>query len=439
MVSSSKRSLYSLFFVCLLGYSAVLSVLAAMSVQSADLYAGWVAAEFLHMGRPDQVYPDITHGFDMTTPPDWWAHVSATDPDARIFPYLYPPLWVALLRPVTEMTTFAALDGIVMGLHQALLVGMIFLASRMCGTRGLTQLAFVALTYTALTLSFPVARALEENQPQIIVSFLIVLAFERAQAGRLRTSGAVLALAAAIKLYPLLFVVIYLGRKQWSAVASFGVAGGLLGLASIALAGWPLHQDYLHLVGALTRSVVVSNMSISLDALVAGTGLSDGLVKVIPDNLEGTNKGWHVIDKSAVWRMASAVATCVALAAVGVLAACRPKDALVLPVAAIALALLSPLSWAYTYLTAFVFLAALPLRLGGVGYAVVVASALFFHRAAPVGLLGTLQYGLTVAWVITIVAMLLLGAAFVCAVLRRPATNAPTRAPAPFLPMQKPF
>ncbi|WP_375281382.1 glycosyltransferase family 87 protein [Pseudooctadecabacter sp.] len=297
MQKPAQRVLYIAFFATLMAYSLMLSVAAGAASQSADLYASWVAAEFIQMGQMDQIYPDVADGFTMKTPSDWWPHVSAIYPEARIFPYLYPPLWAGLLAHVTDITSFEVLDSVFLGLNQLLLIATIFLVSRMCRTTGIAQLAFVALTYTGLTLSSPVTTALAENQPQLLVSFLVVFAFERAQFGQVHLSGALLALAAAIKLYPVMFVAIYLGRRQWPALFSFAITGAALGVLSIIVAGWALHLDYLHLVSALTGSVIVSDVSMSLDALVSGTLFTDHLVRVTPDNMAGTDRGWNMTQK----------------------------------------------------------------------------------------------------------------------------------------------
>ena len=430
----AKRGLYIAFFAILMGYSLLISAAAGAASQSADLYASWVAAEFMQMGQQGQIYPNVADGFTMQTPAAWWPHVSAIYPDARVYPYLYPPLWAGLLAPVTDLITFEALDALVLGLHQLLLIATIILVSRMCRTTGIAQWAFVALTYSALTMSSPVSAALAENQPQLLVSFLVVFAFERVQFGHARLSGVLLALAAAIKLYPLLFVAIYLGRRQWPAVISFAITGAGLGVASIVIGGWALHLEYLNLVSALTGSVIVTNMSMSLDALVSGTLFTDQLVRITPDNMAGTDRGWGMIQKSDFWRFASGVANLGAVAAIALLAALRPRDPLVVPVAAIVFGVMSPLSWSYTYLTAFVFLGALPLRFGVSGYVMITLTGLFFHRATPVGLLGMFNANLTIAWAVSIALIVFFGGAFVWATLRRAATNAPTPAPAPFLP-----
>ncbi len=408
-----KPIIMTAFFCVLVAYGVFISSVGAVATQSADLFAMWIAGEFMQMGRIDQIYPAVGAYFDMTTPTDWWAHVSATDDTARIFPYIYPPIWAKLVSYLTAMTSFAAFDLAFLIIHQAALAATVFLATRMCGLQGMTQLAVFAMTYAALVLTTPIGLALAENQPQILVSFLIVFAFERAQFGHLRSAGTLLAIAAAIKVYPLLFIVIFLGRRQWPAIVSFAVVGGALGLTSIALAGWPLHAEYLTLIQTLTHSVIVTNFSFSIDAYLAGTVFSDDLVKVRQPRQSDTDAGWTALAKSPLWVTVSSIANICALTFVAWLAEKRPNCALVLPAAAILLALLSPLSWAYTYLTAFVFLGMLPLRLGVIGIGLVAIAAGFFHRALPMLTFDKLDYGLSGNWLIAGCLITMFAVAFV--------------------------
>lgn len=372
------------------------------------------------MGRLDQIYPVVGDHFDMTTPSEWWGHVSATDDDARIFPYIYPPLWAKLVSLIAPLTSFAAFDKVFLIMHQAMLLLGVYLAARMCGFQGTMRIGIVALTYAGLVLSTPIALALDENQPQILVSFLIILAFERAHFGHLRTAGAVLALAASIKIYPLLFIVIFAGRRQWGAIASFAVVGAALGLSSIALAGWPLHSEYLNLIKILGRSVVVTNASFSIDAYLAGTVFSDLLTKVHPPQVPIEASGWSALAKPPLWLAISSVAQLSALCAIAWIAARRPHDPLVMPLAAIILAMLSPLSWAYTYLTAAVFIGAMAVRVGYAGIALAALMMVLFFRVLPMSNFGKFGYGLTGGWLIGGLLMILLGLALGWAIWRRP-------------------
>ena len=420
---SAKQGVLAAFSCALIAYGLFISTVGALATQSADLFALWTAGEFMAMGRVDQIYPATADYFDMTTPSDWWAHVSQSDPSARVFPYIYPPIWAKLMSFIAPLTSFTTFDTVFLVLHQILLMAAIYLATRMCDLRGISQLLVVAMTYTALVITTPIGLALAENQPQILVSFLIVFAFERAHFNHPRAAGALLALAAAIKVYPVLFVAIFAARRQWPAAVSFAVTGLALGLTSIALAGWPLHAEYLNLIKTLTRSIVATNFSFSIDAYIGGTLFVDDLVKVQQPQVATVSAGWSAMGKPALWVMMSTLANLLALGFIAWLAARRPRDPLVLAVAAILLALLSPLSWAYTYLTALVFAGALPQRLRPLGleyagFALMVTMVVVFHRSIPSSTFGRLDLGLTGGWLLGGALFALLGVAMLWAVLR---------------------
>lgn len=418
--ASTKTTIYIVLCLIIAAYGCLVSTLGGLSHQSADLFALWLAGDFWAMGRFDQIYPALDTNFDMRTPTEWWPYVSATDPDARIFPYLYPPIWAKLMSFLTPITSFAVFNLVVFCIHQILLIGASFLALRMCGLKGATLLMATLLSYAALTLTFPMGIALAENQPQILVSFLIVAAFERAHFKNPRTAGALLALAAAIKLYPVLFVVIFMARRDWRAVGAFAVFGVSLGLLSILLAGWPLHRDYLHLIGILSRSVLVANTSISVDSVLSGLMYAEHLTRVQPAGVTDPDVGWLTMAKTPLWVTASALANLAALGAIAVLAARKPREPLIVPIAAIVLALLSPLSWVYTYMTAFVFLAALAIRAGRIGVLFVGIMVVFFHPATPKLWLGTTELNLSGAWIAASALIVAMGVMFVWVALRRP-------------------
>lgn len=368
-----------LIILALLTYGLYIGTTDSMGRQSADLFAMWLAGDFMAMGRLDQIYPANVDLFDMTTPSEWWPYVQATDPDARVFPYVYPPIWAKLVSWLTPITTFTTFDAVFLAIHQVLLIATTYLAGKMCGFRGQMAWMFCAVTFLALVLTMPIGIALTENQPQILVSFLIVFAFERAQFNAPRAAGLLLALAAAIKVYPVLFVVIFAAWRNWTAFWSFAIAGAALGLTSIALTGWALHADYLHMLGLLSKSVIVTNFSFSADAFFAGTFRADDLIHVNQPSTAAQGVGWAAIGKGPLWHAISSTAQLAAIALVLFLAARRPHDPLILPVAVCLFALASPLSWAYTYLPAYVFLGALFTRLGALGWVLCAAIIVFFH------------------------------------------------------------
>ncbi len=99
-----------------------------------------------------------------------------------------------------------------------------------------------------LAFSLPLQRNLLFGQFYIFLLVLIVAACWCYVKEHYVISGALIAVAAACKVFPVLLVVLYLQRRNWRAVASFAATGiGAAGL-SIAVFGWNLHRTYLYQV-----------------------------------------------------------------------------------------------------------------------------------------------------------------------------------------------
>lgn len=392
---------------------------------SADLRAWWMASEAFGAGQLALIYPGETEVFTMRPAQEWHAVALARGEETALYPYLYPPLWVALGAPLTRMFSFAQVSNLATILNPALIAAMILLARRatLLPLRP-TATLLLGLALTAVTvIGWP---ALYENQPQILVAALVVLAIERDRSGAPLQAGAALALAAALKLYPALFVLVWLLAGRGRPVAAFVLVGGALGLGSIALAGWPLHRLFLDQMAVLSGSVLLSNINFNLDALVSQLFLIDSMQRITemttrPLGPEGA-KGWYVLAKGPVWAAASKLAMLAAVAGLALAMRRRAPAAQAAygwPAMMIALALVAPLSWSYHYLAPVVFTPALlvaygPLR-GGL-----LLGAVFVPISIP---LVPLVNGLPLVSAMQLLgtlAMALLGAAFALALHRAP-------------------
>jgi hypothetical protein len=208
--------------------------------------------------------------------------------------------------------------------------------------------------------------AVYQNQPQILVSFLILLAIERNRNYSPVIAGVALALAASIKLYPALFAIFWLATGKRKAFVSFLVAGAFLGGASVYLAGWPLHQLFLHEVSLINGTVMLTNVSITLDGFIGQLFFSDHIVFVPADAIQisGTNSGgWYVLEKSTLWKLASASGMILSIYVISRILkkhpAGTPPHDLAWPLAIILISLLNPISWSFHYLPAVAFAPAL--------------------------------------------------------------------------------
>ena len=207
---------------------------------------------------------------------------------------------------------------------------------------------YAAIALAVLNLTAIGIVALEQNQPQILVSFLIVLGIERGRAGRPVWAGAAMALAAAIKLYPVLFALAWLLRGHYREVLAFAIVGSGLALLSVALTGWPLHAAFLDQVRVISGTAFSNKFVWSYDPLIARVFFSEALV--FAPAIEDPRNGWDIMAKSQIWQYASLAALLVA-----VVLATRIKGAYAWPVITVVVGLFSPLSWGYHYITAVAF------------------------------------------------------------------------------------
>jgi hypothetical protein len=271
---------------------------------------------------------------------------------------------MAMLTRITTFTTFKSVAGMV---NPVLMGGMLLLAHRTVNSKWPPMVYLMA--GTALLIGTNIgAVALAQNQLQIFVSFLIVLAIERTRSGAPRVGGAALALAAAIKLYPLLLVPIWLATGERRASMWFVITGGSLGLLSFLLTGWPLHQMFLAQVSAIGHTVMVTPFTISIESSLAQVFFGDSLQIVHPLDVttgQPASNGWLILQKPLMWSFFSGGAMIGAITALCFVARRIPKsDALIWPLAISVIALFGSLSWVYYFLPVLAFAPALIQRFG---------------------------------------------------------------------------
>jgi hypothetical protein len=110
--------------------------------------------------------------------------------------------------------------------------------------------SLTGLSYRRIALvvafSFPLQRNLLYGQYYVLLLVLIVAACWCYVKKHYVLSGALIAVAAACKIFPVLLVVLFLRRRNWGAVASFAVTGIGTAALSIAVFGWSVNRTYLY-------------------------------------------------------------------------------------------------------------------------------------------------------------------------------------------------
>jgi Glycosyltransferase family 87/WD40-like Beta Propeller Repeat len=143
-----------------------------------------------------------------------------------------PILPLAALSPLTAKRCWLVIN-----------VGLVALSTLVL--MQITQLGWRRILIVILLAIDPLAKSFLYGQMHLLVFFLLTLAVWLSQRNWPTTAGVSVAGAAALKLYPAIFLLFFLRKKRWRALA--GLAGGLIILAvlSVYLFGWEVHRIYL--------------------------------------------------------------------------------------------------------------------------------------------------------------------------------------------------
>lgn len=339
------------------------------ALPSRDLMALWLAAKAVAAGDPGSVYPPLSPLFEMRPPLAWFAQARDLGRPGEVYPYLYPPLWAWLLAPVTRWLDFGTVVAGAFLLNSLLLlaaplVGLRFALGAQGARQGADTGAVLAAGLALLLLTRIGPVALLQGQPQIAVAFLVLLGLERDRNGHPLAGGVAMGLAIALKLSPLPLALIWLVAGRWRAFGAAAVTGGVLGLASLALAGWAPHAQFLAELRAIDHTMLVSSAAYSLDLLVAVLGWDAGgqLIPSLPAEITDPaivgafatpELGWLVLPKPPLYGLAQRVILIVLVLGTG-LALRRLDDparrAALWGAAMTAIAFFGPIGWAYYYI-----------------------------------------------------------------------------------------
>lgn len=234
-----------------------------------DLTALYLAAHFYAQGAFDLIYlpgPDVF----LVDPPAAYLEAGLAQDAARgdrLTPYLYPPIWAALLAPVTKILSMTGFFKLWLVANVAATVGAIWIGWLWVG-RGVSPVLWCGAALALVSVTVVGQMGFAYGQPQVVINFLIIAAFFAVSRGADLRGGALLGVAAAIKLTPAVLVLVLVMEKRWRALGAFAGVGGALGLASIAIAGWPLHAQMLDKLAAIDGHVMVARITASLELVL---------------------------------------------------------------------------------------------------------------------------------------------------------------------------
>lgn len=276
-----RTKLWVLLIVAIWG---VVMLLASAATYPIDFSSVYVASALYRDGAVGLIYP-ASEAFFWETPPALWkdyADAAATEfgTTAEHYPpYIYPPLWAAVFAPLTGLVEFRVAASLNLVLNVVAGGAIMLMGAALLRPNSKNMLRWVIVAAAISGTSLMAHLAYDLGQVQTLVSALVLLSVLKLMRGQDAQAGGWMALAAAVKLSPALFVVIFVIERRWRALASFAVVGGGLALASVLVAGWPLHAAFLDKLQHIGTSIQLTRIHVGLDQALfyGGQLMSDGI------------------------------------------------------------------------------------------------------------------------------------------------------------------
>jgi len=149
-----------------------------------------------------------------------------------------PPLCALPIAPLTVFSPLTAK-------RIWLLLNLGFLAAALLIVKRVTLLRWSWLILIAFFCIVPLHSNFLLGQYYVLLLLLICAGYHSSAVGKQFLSGSFLGTAAALKLFPAPFLLLFLWKRNWSAVAGFLCASLAVTGASVATLGWGVHSVFL--------------------------------------------------------------------------------------------------------------------------------------------------------------------------------------------------
>jgi hypothetical protein len=150
----------------------------------------------------------------------------------------HPPLCAAPMLPLASLSALAAK-------RVWIVLNLSFLIAALCILHRLTQLCWRRIFLIASLCIFPLRTSFMLGQYYIVILLLICLAYFAISRGHRFTAGSLLATAAWFKVFPAVFLLLFLRKRDWRAVSGLMIGSLAVGAVSVAIFGLDVHRVWL--------------------------------------------------------------------------------------------------------------------------------------------------------------------------------------------------
>ncbi len=248
---------------------AMVSAVRHFSSPGADLASSYYGCRLLASHQDEHIYSRDAWDYDHVSDPVWdrLALVTGFGTVKLLHPFVQTPIWAYSLEPLCTRLRFPAFNKLFLFLLSFSLAATIWLVARFWAPRTLHP-GWIALVCAVLYLSEAYKYTFVLTQTHMIFVLLTVAAIVLARRGSPVWAGALLAVAADVKITPAFLLLYWLVNRQKKAALSFVLFSVALAAASVWSTGWALNLTFLRNLSEISNMLLVSWNNQSLAAFL---------------------------------------------------------------------------------------------------------------------------------------------------------------------------
>jgi alpha-1,2-mannosyltransferase len=247
---------------------------AAARGQGYDFAPIAVAGRLVGTGNASLVYEHDPHAYNLVDNHEFREAAAAIGFDGVPTPFVYPPL-VAYAAVPLGRASFGDLERVWGRVGLVLLIGAVVLAVAVYLPGG-SAAGPLAIVFAALCWFEPVQYGAWLGQTTPLIFALMIGSMACQRRGRFGSAGALLGLAAFIKLTPLLLAAVWLWRGPRRAFIWCIASLAVLWAVSLAVCGFDLHVAYINRVVEASQVTLIALNNHSLQAALMRVGRDSG-------------------------------------------------------------------------------------------------------------------------------------------------------------------
>jgi len=257
IVPTRRASIEILILAVLIAVFAWRSFVPAWRTLNTDFPSYYVAASL------------FTRGDSLSRVYDWMWFQRQKDHagiENRVVPFSPLTLYSAL--PIVPLTLFQPLAA----KRCWLIINLFFLGVSVFALHRITNLSAVRIGILMFLAIEPLQTHFLYGQLHILVLVLLVLSLWLYLKDRSFAAGAMIAVASAIKIYPIVFIAYFIRKRQWRVVAGIAIGVVLLAILAICLFGVQVNRTYLEeVLPRVIRGEVIDPYNLRWNSFTAVT------------------------------------------------------------------------------------------------------------------------------------------------------------------------